>query len=122
MPKKPEEEDPNTLPSINLEEDEGMTVDEALAKVAMILAQTKNPTTQTEVDEPEIRAIACLMVVADKMNDKMLKNFCNQFMLLRVSKSRKGRGELLDIARASRDVPEQKLGRLKSLFSGITGR
>jgi hypothetical protein len=34
MAKKSEQEDPNALPSINLEEDEGLTVDEALAKVA----------------------------------------------------------------------------------------
>lgn len=86
----------------------------------MILAQTKTPITQTEIDEPEIKALASLHVVAEKMNDTMLKSFCTHFMLLRVSKSRRGRGELLDIARASRDVPEQKLSRLKSLFSGIT--
>jgi hypothetical protein len=120
MAKMKKEEIP--LPSINLDDDEGLTVDEALAKVAMILAGVKEPRTQSEIDEPEIRALASLHVVAEKMNDKMLKSFCNEFLLLRVSKNRKGRGELLDIARASRDIPEQKLGRLRTLFSGITGR
>jgi len=122
MPRKKVEEEVQNLPSINIEDDEGLTVDEALAKVAMILASTKEPKTQTELDEPEIKALASLIVVAHTMKDAMLTKFCTEFMLLRVSKARKGRQELLDIARASREVPEHRLSRLKSLFSGITGR
>ena len=120
MPKK--EEDVQGLPSVNLDDDEGMTVDEALAKVAMILASTKDTHTLSEIDEPEIKNLSSLMVVAHKMSDDMLKQFCTNFLRLRVSKSRKGRTEMLDIARAAREIPEQKLSRLRSIFSGITGR
>lgn len=109
----------NILPAINLDDDEGMTVDEALAKVAMLLAKTENPKVQSEVNETEIRHCAALFVVAEKMQDTMLTSFLQNFLLLRVSKSRKGRSELLEIARAAREIPDQKMGRLKSLFQGL---
>jgi hypothetical protein len=92
------------------------TTDEALARVAMILATTKKKKLLTEIDEAEVVSLACLKVVAAKTKDSMLNDFCDNFMLLRVSKKRQGRKELLEIEKASRQMPEQRLGFLRRFF------
>lgn len=96
-----------------------MTVDEALAKVAMLLAKVHEPKTLSEVNEAEIRHASSLFVVAKKMDDAMLANFLESFLLLRVSKARKGRDELLQIARSAKEAGENRTGRLKSFLQGL---
>src|SRR3972149_1730262 len=107
------------IPSVDLNADESMTTDEALARVSMLLAKTENPKVLSEVSENEIRLSASLFAVGEKMEDNMILSFLNNLLLLRVSKMRKGRGELLEIARSVRDMPESRLNKLKTLFSGI---
>ena len=96
-----------------------MTVDEALAKVSMLLAKTENPKVLSEVSENEIKYCSALFSVAEKMKDEMQLDFLKNFLLLRVSKARKGRQELLQIAQSVRELPETRMNRLKTFFSGI---
>ena len=102
--------------NLNVDDDESMTLEESLAKVAMLLARTDNPKVLSEIDDKEIRLCASLLTVAERMNDKMISNFVNNFLLLRVSNRRKGRTELLEIARGVKEMPEQRFSRLRNLF------
>jgi hypothetical protein len=107
------------MPSVNVEDDmEGITTDEALAKVSMILASTKNPKTLTELDDREIKLCAQLYAVANKTRNRMLTIFLWNFLNLRVSYNRKGRSELVDIARSGQMREEQKTGRLRNFLFG----
>ena len=118
MPKDNEKD----IPSIDLDSEEGLSIDEALAKVAMLLAfagGTKDPRVLSEISEEEIKQCASLYVVAEKMEDKMLASFLLNFLMLRVSKKRKGRDELLQIARSAKDAGQNTMGRMKALFSGM---
>ena len=115
MPK----DDEKDIPSIDLDAEDGLSIDEALAKVAMLLAQVKDPRVLSEVSEEEIKLCASLYVVAEKMEDKMLASFLLNFLMLRVSKKRKGRDELLQIARSAREATSNAMGRMKALFSGM---
>lgn len=110
------------LPTVDVGEDfENLTVDEALAKVAMILAQTKEEKTLTELDDNEIKLCASLYAVADKTHDKMITSFLMNFLRLRVSHKRQGRKELLEVARSGQQREELRSSRLKQFFGGLTG-
>ena len=115
MPKKEEYEIPDKA-AVDEDFDSGMTTDEAIAKIGMILAESRDPMLLSEIDEHEIKACAALLVVAKKCGDHMLKEFVFNYLRLRVSKKRKGRSELLDIARSAKEVPEQRLSGLRKFF------
>lgn len=107
------------IPQVDVDVDEGLSVDEALAKVAMLLANVKEPRVLSEVNEEEIKLCSALFVVANRMQDKMLADFLANFLLLRVSKKRKGRDELLQIAKSAREASTNMAGRLKNLLTGV---
>ena len=52
------------IPSVDVDADESLTSDEALAKVAMTLATTKKPELLSDINEAEIKNLAALSVVA----------------------------------------------------------
>lgn len=114
MPKEPR----IAVPTIDLSEDESLTIDEALAKVAIILARSDKIAILTELDDREIKLCAALYTIADRTKDVMIANFLLHFLELRVSKARKGRSELLEIAKSAREQPEQRFSRLRNLFGG----
>jgi 3-polyprenyl-4-hydroxybenzoate decarboxylase len=115
--------------SINLgdESDDAMSFDEALSRVALILAETRTPKLLTEVDDEEIRLCAALYATSENLamfdvtQEKMIQSFLLNFLQLRVSNKRLGRRELLEVAKAAKDIPEQRFSRLKSLFGGKQG-
>jgi hypothetical protein len=85
----------------------------------MLLAQVKDPRVLSDVSEKEIIHCASLFVVANKMKDTMLADFLQAFLMLRVSKQRKGREELLQIARSAKDSSEGRVSRLKTFLTGM---
>ncbi len=117
---KEKEKETVEIPSIaDVEnQDEVTTVDEAIAKIAMILGKSEKIRLLTDIDDAEIKQVAALLVVADVVKDDNLKNFCVNFMELRVSKKRKGRTELLDLAKSSGQAAQQKLGFVRRIFGG----
>ena len=109
------------IPAVNVDigQDESLTVDEALAKVAMLLAKTEYPKMLSEVNDSEIRLISALYAVAERTKNVMIINFLLYFLQLRVSHKRKGREEVLKIAQSSKNESDAKFSRLKSIFSGM---
>lgn len=107
------------LPDINLDEsDADLSIDEALAQISLLLARVKDVTVLTDLDDNEIKDVASLMAVADRMDDDMMKKWIHYFLKLRVSKARKGRIELLEIAKASKEAMDKKLSGLNQLLGG----
>src|SRR3972149_3623506 len=127
MPSQSQELSPLMLVNMALDDkkedagEEVLTTEEALAKVAMILAKTENPKLLTELSIEEIVSISVLASIAEKTENHMLKDFLNNFMYLKVSHQRKGRKELLDIAKSIREEPEKGFGRIRKLFGGGAG-
>lgn len=118
MPKEP---NPN-IPSVDVSDDmENLSVDEALAKVAMMLGKTDDHKTLTELDDYELKLVAALYAVCEKTKDKMILTFLLNFLRLRVSYKRQGRKELLDVARSSTQREDMKVSRLRQFFSGVRG-
>ena len=118
---KKEQDELKEIPVVDIDTEEGMTLEESMAKAVMLLGTVKGEHSSkilSEVSDNEVRLCSALFVVAEKTNDTMLKNFLSAFLLLRVSKLRQGRKEILDIARASRDQSESRMSRIKSLFMG----
>jgi flagellar motor switch protein FliG len=113
------EEKPPVNLNLSIDDDESITQDEAFAKIAMLLGNTKQPKILSELDDREIRLIASLFAVAEKVNDTMILSFLNNFLLLRVSNKRQGRSELLDVAKSSHEGEASKISRLKSFFGGV---
>lgn len=113
-------EDIMPIPAVNvdLDSDESMSIDEALARVAMILAKTENKKILSEVTDYEIRLISALFTIAKKSKNDLILDFLENFLLLRVSHKRKGRDELLKIAQSAREGSDSKMNRLRQLFTG----
>jgi hypothetical protein len=97
------------------------STNEALAKVAIFLGETRDEKTQTELEDYEIRLIASLFAVVETTKDKMIASFLLNFLRLRVSYKRQGRKELLDVARSSTQREDMKVSRLRQFFSGVRG-
>ena len=92
------------------------TKEEALGKIAMKLAETEDEKILTELKDEHIAKITSLLSVAEKYNIPIYEKICETFMRLKVSKDRKGRKELLEIAKAVRDEELGKMNKLKNLF------
>jgi hypothetical protein len=98
-------------------EGEIVTQDEALAKIALILARAENKKQLSEVSDYETKALASLYAVAQQTDNRMLKIFLDSMLELRVSHKRKGREELMSVAKATRQQDESAL-RIRKMFSG----
>ena len=119
MPK--ENVNPN-IPTVDVDSDmENLSVDEALAKVAMFLGKTEDAITMTEIDDTEVKLCAALYAITEKTRDKMIASFLLHFLRLRVSYKRQGRKELLDVTRSSTQREDMKVSRLRQFFSGVRG-
>jgi hypothetical protein len=99
-------------------ENEIITTDEAMAKITMELAKPSNIKAMSEVNWREVIIISALWSVANEMKDDLLKTFLTTYLELKISKERKGRGELIDMGKVGRQI-EQEKGRLSRLFSGF---
>lgn len=126
MPKG-EASKPITINLGNEDDQEQLSYDEALSRVALILAETRSPKLLSEIDDMEIRLCSALYAVSESVamfdvhQEKMILSFLNNFLQLRVSNKRLGRRELLEVAKSAKDIPEQRFSRLRSLFGGKQG-
>lgn len=105
--------------NVNLDDEESLTQEEAFAKIAMLLGNTRSPKILTELDDREIKLAAALYAVSEKTGDTTIISFLTNFLLLRVSNKREGRKELLEVAKSSRSESEGRLGRLRNFFGGM---
>lgn len=99
-------------------DEESLSREEALAKVAMSLTKDDNPQLMSDLDESEVSMLSALETVGTVTELNILNVFAKNFENLRVSKDRQGRKELLDIAVEIKRTPE-KMGRFQSLFRGL---
>lgn len=111
------------IPTVDIANDmRDITTDEALARVSIMLAETKHSKTLSHLSHNEVLMVAQLFAVAEKTRNKMMALFLENFLLLRVSLERKGRGELLEIAKAGQQREESKFSRLRSMIPGFSPR
>lgn len=101
------------------EEQQSFNIEEAIGRISIILAESKNPKALSDLDDSEIRLISALIAVAEHINDQMVKTFIENLLVLKVSHMRKGRREIIDLARGIRD--QQQMGwanRIRGVFGG----
>jgi hypothetical protein len=100
-------------------------LEEALAKINMELL---NPSGQklltvSDVTAMEIFPIAYLYSLSDKLGSKIMKDWAEKFLLLRISRFRLGRREFVFISGGLQSVSESRRGGQKgglgNLFSGF---
>jgi len=100
-----------------MNEGEIVTQDEALAKIALILARAENKKQLSELSDYEAKSFASLYAVSGRTSNTMLKTFLDSMLELRVSLKRKGREELMSVAKATRTEDQSAL-RIRKMFSG----
>jgi len=97
------------------------TSEEALGKIMGLLADESKKFMITDLDPDEIIHLAGLLSVAEKYNITILRNFIYYLMLLRISKNRKGREEIIRLGGARMEQQENLRQRLGKLFSRDRG-
>lgn len=95
-------------------------IDEAIAKIStQLMTPTKNNIyTISDVTPEEIFGIALILEMGDKFNSKIIKKWVDNFLMLRVSRLRLGRKELMMIGTGMRQQEERKKG-TSNLFAGL---
>lgn len=89
-------------------EEEPMTSEEAMAKAISALTKTKFPDDLTELDEIEIRLLTRIMTTGNYFDVPLLKDAARVIIRLKISKKRKGRGEIMGVARAAKEQEDAK--------------
>lgn len=108
-------DDLDSLTTIN-EEDEESEKD----KVLKLLMDKKDIGLKTELSDQEIMEISKLLVIADRIESDALKQFLKTFQLLRVSKQRQGRKEI--IASLKDEESRDKMGFFANFMDGFNRR
>lgn len=90
------------------------TIDESLAQAINVLTETQKKKILSELEHREVFYVALLYTQSKEFDDDLLNDFLKQFLILRISKERKGRKEIVEIAKANLKV--QSKGLLKKLF------
>ena len=97
------------------------TSEEALGKIMGLLADESKKFMITDLDPDEVIHLAGLLSVAEKYNITILRNFIYYLMLLRISKGRKGREEIIRLGGARMEQQENLRSRLGKLFTRDRG-
>jgi hypothetical protein len=92
------------------------TKEEALGKIALQLAETKDNKILTDLDSRTINELAILLGISEQLDIETYKNICTAYMRLRVSNKRQGRKELLEIAKSVREEEMNKMQRFRNFF------
>ena len=114
-----ENKPPVTINLGSLSDEDSITTEEAFAKVAMILAKSQNIKLMTELSDYQLNLCAMLYSIAEKTKNNMLETLLTNYLQLKVSNKRKGRGELLELAKQSRADRESRFTRLKQMLGGV---
>jgi len=81
---------------------------------------TKDIKQKSDLTDEEILNLSLIYTWAETINCKILKDFANNFLKLRVSKERMGRREIVIIASAGGEIGERRRFRsLRDLFAGL---
>ena len=99
--------------------DEILTPEEAQSKIALLLAETKEPKLMSELGAEEVKLVSALKTVADEVEAEMLKMFIDNFLQMRVSLKRQGRREILEVSRATTGTEERMRKGLRSVILGL---
>lgn len=76
------------------------TSEEALGKIMALLADETKRNMISDLAPDEVSTVAGLLAVADQYKIELLRKYLNYFMLLRISKNRKGRQEIIELGGA----------------------
>jgi len=97
------------------------TSEEALGKIMALLADETKKFMITDLEPDEIVSLSGLLAVASKYNINILRDFIYYLMLLRISKGRKGREEIIRLGGARMEAQENLRQRLGKLFTRDRG-
>jgi len=103
-------------------ESEVFGVEEALAKLSMQLVEPsgKKVFTISDITPEEVFYLAMLQSIAERIGSDSMKKWIQNFLLLRCSRLRIGRKELLLLGTGMRQASDvKKAGGLGSLFAGF---
>ena len=106
------------MPEERLELDELLSPEEAQSKIAIMLANTENLETLSELNEDEVKLVSALITISKEFKIGLLDNYLAKFLQLKVSLHRQGRREISDIARPSQAEQEKTKQSLKSMLLG----
>jgi hypothetical protein len=96
--------------------------EEALAKgILNLLHSTEGRKVLSDLDDEEILNLSLLYTWSDLIKDKALKQFCDNFLELRISRFRLGRREIVSIASFTGEPERRKIKGIKDLFAGFRG-
>ncbi len=99
--------------------------EEALAKLYMEMLDPKGDKlkTLTDVTPSEVFSLPVLFVIGKAFNSKMMEDYANDFLRLRISRVRSSRQEFVFIGSGLGGMNQDKRGRgLGDLFSGLTSK
>jgi len=112
--KEKEEEEVKRIEKEVEPEEDITTTEEAKAKGLMYLARTERPDLLTELDDNEIRTLTVIETLAEEFNVDLYRKVAKNFKNHRVSLQRKGRAELLTIAKGP--LEETRMSKLKEMI------
>ena len=84
------------------------TPDEAKAKMVDSLMDDRNILKTTELSDYELAHVAILKAINSKVDSKIMNEFVTSFLKAKVSKSRLGRKEVIEIAKNEEHQDESK--------------
>jgi hypothetical protein len=93
--------------------------EEAVAKGILDLLKTEKKKIFSDLDDNEILNLSLLFSWGEQIDSKVIKNICNNFLELRVSKFRLGRREIINVASYTGEPERKRVKTLKDLFTGI---
>ena len=95
------------------------TPDEAIAKISMILADSKEVDILSDLTTDEVAMLSALKTVAVHTKNSLLLTFIENFLRFRISRNRKGREEIIQVARARGGDEERARKGFRSMILGM---
>jgi len=96
--------------------------EEALAKISLELQRPEEEKllTSSDLTPEEIFILTGSYTLADILKSKLIKNALDRFLLLRISRFRLGRKEMIMLSTGIREGTEsRRKGKLQDLFAGL---
>lgn len=86
------------------------STEEAQARAIVQLTESPDPEILTQLTDIEIKRLAVLSAIADLYHSDVIKKIIEKFIRLRISYNRKGREEIVEIAKKPKiEAPNQGL-------------
>lgn len=99
-----------------------VTVEEGLGRLLGTITDPKNIEHFSEFDDQEVVALSACEAIAAKIDSPTLEKFLKEFKSHRVSTSRRGRTEIVEIARAMMGAAEAKAQGVLNSVRSVFGR